>query len=178
MNNSDNDKISLTIYRNGEKKDVEITLYNIETYKVKTLLDFAGSLIFETDDFSSAKSGAPLGSLAMVNVKKGSGLSAIPTYVRYGNDVSYRLVITHLDKHPITDLKSLLDVLPSVITKKFITIDFKNHQPYVEQFNNVLQSGHNFMTTDITLDALDTKPRIMRFDDKTGDWVVEEVKRK
>jgi hypothetical protein len=98
--------------------------------------------------------------------------------VRYGNDVSYRLVITHLDKHPITDLKSLLDVLPSVITKKFITIDFKNHQPYVEQFNNVLQSGHNFMTTDITLDALDTKPRIMRFDDKTGDWVVEEILRK
>jgi hypothetical protein len=34
------------------------------------------------------------------------------------------------------------------------------------------------MTADITLDALDTKPRIMRFDDKTGDWVVEEVKRK
>ncbi len=176
MNNSQDNKISLTIYRNGEKKEVDIKLYNIENYKVKTLLDFAGGLIFEADDFTSSKFGIPLGSLSMVNVKKGSGFSAIPTFVNYHNEVSFRLVIDKLDKHPVTDLKSLVEILPDVISKKFITIDFKNHQPYIESFNGLLQSGHNFMTTDITLDALDVKPRIMRFDDKTGDWGVEEVK--
>jgi S1-C subfamily serine protease len=175
MNISADDKVILTIYRNGEKKDIEIGLYNVMNYQVKKLLDFAGGIIFEADDFTSAKYGIPLGSVAMVNVQKGSGLSAIPTYVRYGNDVSYRLVITALDKNPVTNIASLLDILPQIIKKKFITINFKNHQPYVEQYNGILQSGHNFLTTDITLDALDTKPRIMRFDDKTGDWRVEEI---
>ncbi|MGV2432684.1 MAG UNVERIFIED_CONTAM: hypothetical protein LVQ98_05045 [Rickettsiaceae bacterium] len=94
------------------------------------------------------------------------------------HNVSYRLVINKLDKQNVTNLDSLIGLLPNVIIKKFITIDFSNYQPYVESFNNTLQSGHNSMTSDITLDALDVKPRKMLFDYKTGDWVVEEIKGK
>jgi hypothetical protein len=168
----------LTIYRDGEKKTLEVSLYNIIDYQVKKIVDFAGGIIFEADDYMSAKTGIPLGSVSMVNVQKGSGLSAVPTFVRYDQNVSYRLVINKLDKQNITNLDSLIALLPNVILKKFVTIDFSNYQPYVESFNSTLQSGHNSMTSDITLDALDIKPRKMLFDYKNGDWVVEEIKGK
>ncbi len=176
MNDSKKDKILLTIFRNGEKKDIEVPLYNVLDHQVKTLLDFAGGIIFEADDYTSAKTGISIGSVTMVNVQKGSGLSSIPTLVQYADKISYRLTITELDKHIITNLKSALDIMPEIMTKKFITVGFKNHQPYFEQFNNTMQSGHNVMSSDITLDVLDQKPRVMNFDYKTGDWSVEEVR--
>jgi len=170
------DKIALKIYRNGEELNLQIPLYNILDYQVSKLVDFAGAIIFMADDFTAAKSGLPLGNVGFVNVKQGSGMSKVPTFVRYGDKISYRLSIDKLNNNKITDLDSVINLLPKITKEKFITIDFTNYQPYVENFNGTLQSGHNSMSSDITLDALDIKPRIMEFNPKKGIWDVYEAR--
>lgn len=176
MNKSKTGYINLTIYRDGKDMSIDVPLYDVMDYQVSKLIDFAGAIIFKADDFSAAKTGVALGDVGFVHVKQGSGLSKVPTFVRYGDQVTYRLVIKELNKNKITDLNSVISILPKVVKEKFITIDYENHQPYVEGFNGILQSGHNSMSSDITLDALDVKPRIMEFEFDKGSWKVEEIR--
>jgi len=180
MNLSRSDKVKLTIYREGKKLDLDIPLYDVNKYQIKELVEFAGATVFEADDFVSAKSGMPLGAVSIINIQQGRGLSVVPHFLKLSdnNPPTWRMNIKSLDHHPIADLKSLIDILPDVMSKKFITINFMNYQPTFESFNWVMQSAHNNAVVDVTLDALDAKPRIMRFSHETGDWDVEEIKGK
>ncbi len=178
MNIAGAEKVQLTIYRDGQKLDVHIPLYDVNKYQIKELVEFAGATIFEADDFVSAKSGAPLGAVSIVNIQQGRGMSVVPQLLKLSdnNPATWRINITALDRHPITNLKSLVDALPNVMPKKFITINFVNYQPYFEWFNGVMNTSHSNAVVDVTLDALDAKPRVMTFSNETGDWNVEEVK--
>ena len=179
MNLAKEDKVKLTIYRNGKKMDLEVPLYDVNARQVKTLVEFAGATIFESDDFASAKSGVPLGAVSIVNIKQGGGLSANPFSLKlYDQPPAWRMYVETLDTHPISDLKSFIATLPLVMNKKFITVGVMNHQPFFEPFQGTMQTAHRAGTIDVTLDALDSNPRIMQFDDKTGDWKVEDVKGK
>ena len=178
MNLSGNEKVELIIYRDGKKMELQIPLYDVNKHQVKELVEFAGATIFEADDFVSAKSGAPLGAVSIVNIQQGRGLSVVPQMLRLNdnNPPTWRMNITSLDNHPITNLKSVIEVLPHVMPKKFITINFVNYQPHFEWFNGVMISSHSNAIVDVTLDALDAKPRVMKFSNETGDWSVEEIK--
>lgn len=176
MNRSKTGFINLTIYRDGKEMNIDVPLYNVMDYQVSKLIDFAGAIIFKADDFSAAKYGMAMGDIGFVHVKDGSGLSKIPTLVRYADKITYRLKIEKLNKRKVTDLDSIAAMLPEIVKEKFITIDFTNYQPYFEGFNQVFQSGHHNMSSDITLDALDVKPRIMEFDFAKGQWKVEEIR--
>lgn len=176
MNNSKIGYVNLTIYRDGKDMSIDVPLYDVMDYQVSKIIDFAGAIIFKADDFSAAKTGVALGDVGFVHVKQGSGLSKIPTYVVFRDQLSYRLKIDKLNKKKVTDLDSVTKILPKVVKEKFITIDYTNYQPYVEGYNTTLQSGHNFMSSDITLDALDVKPRIMEFEFDKGEWKVEEIR--
>jgi S1-C subfamily serine protease len=175
MNVTAKDKVMLTIFRNGKKMDIEVPLYNINSHQITKLVQFGGAIIFEADDFMSAKSGIPLGGITIVNIQNGGGLSSIPHFVRYNENVTYRLHIKELNNQPVETLKSVIMALPHVVDKKYITIGYINHQPYFEVFNNAMQSSHNAGVTDITLDAIDIKPRIMTLTEQTGEWVVEDL---
>ena len=56
MNNA-NENITLTIFRNGQKLDKEVKLYDLEKIKFAGCLILLGN-IFEADDYAAAKSGA------------------------------------------------------------------------------------------------------------------------
>ena len=64
--NAAKDIITLTIFRNGQKLDKEIKLYDLEKTKILQMIDFAGAIFFEVDDYAAAKSGIPIGSVAIV----------------------------------------------------------------------------------------------------------------
>lgn len=176
MNKSKTNYVNLTIYRDGKDINIDVPLYDVMNYQVSNLVDFAGAIIFKADDYSAAKYGLALGDVAFVHVKEGSGMSKIPTLVRYADKITYRLKIEKLNKRKVTDLDSVISILPKIVKEKFITIDYTNYQPYFEEFNQIFQSSHNYMSSDITLDALDAKPRMMKFDFSKGEWKVEEIR--
>ncbi|MEY3197150.1 MAG: hypothetical protein RLZZ59_518, partial [Pseudomonadota bacterium] len=175
MDSSDKDFVNLTIFRNGKEINIEVPLYDVNSHQITKLVQFGGGVIFEADDFVSAKSGIPLGALAIFNIQNGGGLSAIPHFVRYNDSITYRLRIKTLDNIQLDNLDSLVSVLSNVVKKKYITIEYVNHQPYFELFNNTMQSSHDAGITDITLDAIDIKPRVLKLDSSKGEWVVEDL---
>jgi len=56
MDEAVDNSAKLTIYRDGQRIETTVKLYDVNKYKVSQMLDFAGAIFFETDDYASAKS--------------------------------------------------------------------------------------------------------------------------
>lgn len=173
MNNAKSNKISLTIIRDGKKIDKDVKLYNIEKNKVSRMLDFAGGLFFEADDFVSSKSGVPIGSVALANVQTGSSFSSIPEMFAQDNKSVYRLWIKSLNSSTVNNLAELISATNKAIADKYINIEYRNFQPYYPTFapDRGFISAHKNLMGDITFDSIDTKPRIIKFDEQKLEWV-------
>ena len=89
----------------GKKLEKEIATYDLNKQKVTKMFDFAGALFFEVDDFVSHISGAPLGSVATVNVQTGSSFSSIPEMYIQDYKSVYRIVINELTNQKIEKLQ-------------------------------------------------------------------------
>jgi S1-C subfamily serine protease len=178
MNMATKDQVELVIYRNGEKLKKAVKLYDINKNKVTKMLDFAGALFFEADDFVASKSGIPLGSVALANVQTGSSFSVIPEmYVQNYKNI-YRLVIKTINGHQIQSLSDVIKAMDTAIEQKFISVSYKNYQPYFPKFggDRGFISSHEDLVEDITFDSIDTSPRLLKFDEVTSRWVNEEIK--
>ncbi len=169
------ESVKLTIYRNGEKLDKVLQVYNIEAHKVARMLNFAGATFFEADDYCSDKSGVQIGGLMVANVQTGSSFSSIPLSFTQSDRQFYRLAIQAVDFVKLSSLDDLIKVVPDLIAKKFITVDFKNRQPLFQPFDNILISDHTDLSSDITLDSIETKPRIFKYDAQKLEWVGEDL---
>lgn len=175
--NEAKDKISLTIFRNGEKLEKEVNLYDLEKHKVTRMLDFAGAIFFEVDDYVASMSGASIGSVAIANVQTGSSFSTIPEMFMQNYKNIYRLVINSVNNNKIENLDDLIKTVSEAISQKFIHITYTNHQPYYPIFDPAAGfiSSQDQLMQDITFDSIDTKPRILKYDDIANQWVSEEL---
>lgn len=175
--NEAKETIMLTIYRNGEKLEKEVKLYDLEKTKVHRMIDFAGALFFEIDDFAAVRSGAPLGSVGVVNVQTGSSFSSIPQMFVQNYKSIYRLVINSLNNNKISNLDDLAKTINSLVQQKFINITYTNYQPFYPAFSpeSGFISSQDKMMQDITFDSIDTKPRMLKYDDAACEWVSEDL---
>jgi hypothetical protein len=176
MNESKNNKIELGIYRNGKNIQVSVDLYDVGGNKINKMVEFGGAIFFESDDFFSHKTGIPLKTLAIDNINQGMSMSVVPTKWVSGNKALYRISPTKIGDKKVTTLDEFIEVIGSLGSNKFTTIDFKNYQPYYQGYNDLIISSHEVLKTDITLDNVDFKPRIFQFDDKELGWKVIEMK--
>lgn len=175
--NKSGSKISLTIYRNGKKLEKEIATYDLNKQKVTEMFDFAGALFFEVDDFVSHISGAPLGSVATVNVQTGSSFSSIPEMYIQDYKSVYRIVINELNNQKIEKLEDLMQASKNAIQKKHVNLVYTNYQPYRPEFNGqmMFNSAHETLVQDITFDSIDTKPRLLQFNNEAYEWVAKDL---
>jgi S1-C subfamily serine protease len=174
MNEATEGKIKLTVIRNGKKLEKEVKIYDLEKNKISQMLDFAGGIFFEADDFSAAKSGVPLGSVAIANVQTGSSFSSIPEMFVQDYKNVYRIVIKSLARTVINSLDDLIAATNQAIKEKYVNLEYRNYQPYFPQFGDRgFISSHEDLMQDITFDSIDTKPRILKFNTKSNEWVSE-----
>lgn len=169
------ESVKLTIYRNGEKLDKVVKVYDVEANKVSRMLNFAGATFIEADDYCSDKSGIKIGGLMVANVQTGSSFSSIPLSFTQDDRQFYRLAISSMDSVPLSGIDDLIKVLPNLIAKKFITVDFKNRQPLFQPFDNILLSDHADFSSDLTLDSIETKPRLFKYDAQKMEWLGEDL---
>lgn len=170
---SNKEEIKLTIYRDGNKIDFNIKLYNIENNKVKRMLNFGGATFFESDDFTSSKSGLPMGSLCFANVQTGSSFSSIPLNFSYNDRSFYRIALKSMGGYKTQNLDDLISVIPGLIKKKFIFMEFKNYLPYYQQFGKILISDHADVSADIILDSIDTEARLLEYSQEKMEWILQ-----
>jgi len=139
------------------------------------MLDFAGGLFFEADDFVAAKSGIPIGSVALANVQTGSSFSSIPEIFVQNYKSVYRIIIKSINGVIITSLDDIIMATNDAINQKYINLEYQNFQPYFPQFgaDSGFISAHEHFMQDITFDSIDTKPRVLKFDDNASEWISE-----
>jgi hypothetical protein len=172
MNESKENKITLGIYRGGKNMQIIVDLYDVGTNKINKMVEFGGAMFFESDDFFSHKTGIPLKHLAIDNINQGMSMSVIQAKWISGNKAVYRISPTKIDDKQISNLEQFISVVSKFKDNKFTTIDFKNYQPYYQGFDSIIISSHENLTTDITLDNVDFKPRIFKFNSKNLNWDV------
>ncbi|MFK7973921.1 MAG: S1C family serine protease [Rickettsiaceae bacterium] len=171
MSQVTSDTIKLTIIREGQKILKEIKLYDIEHNKISKMVDFAGGLFFAADDYVAAKSGIPIGSIALANVQTGSSFSSIPEMFVQNHKSIYRIQIQSLNSNEIKSLTDLTSAINTAIKKKYVGVNYRNFQPYYPSFGNGFISAHEELTQDITFDSIESKPRILTYDRSRYEWV-------
>lgn len=177
MDNSKDANIKLTIFRNGKKLDQQVSLYDVNNNKISKMINFGGAVFFEADDYFSKRSGIPLKALSIASVQSGSSFSTIPTYFTRDYKNVYRLQIFEMKDLKLSNIDDLIKFLPNITKDKFITVRFRNYQPYYANFGyNELISSHDDMIADITLDSIDTKPYILKYNTISYDWDMEDIK--
>ncbi|HJD65612.1 S1C family serine protease [Rickettsia bellii] len=177
MDNSKNAVTKLVIFRDGKKLEQTVNLYNVNNNKISRMVNFGGAIFFEVDDYFSNKSGIPLKSLAIASVQSGSSFSSIPTFFTKDYKNVYRLQIFEMKDLKLNNLDDLIKLMPNITKDKFITIRFKNYQPYYAHFGyNEIISSHDEMSADITLDSIDTKPYILKYNNVSYEWNTENIK--
>lgn len=175
MDNSKNPNIKLVIYREGKKIEQTIDLYNINSNKIEQLVNFGGAIFFEADDYFSSKSGVPLKALTIATVQSGSSFSTIPAYFTQDYKNLYRTHIYAIENYKLDNITDLIKYMPSITKEKFITIRFKNYQPYYSSFGHSFISSHDDMIADIVLDSIDTKPYILKYNSISNEWGTEDI---
>ncbi|MGX6959728.1 MAG: S1C family serine protease [Rickettsia endosymbiont of Pentastiridius leporinus] len=177
MDNFKGIAIKLTIYRDGKKLEQSVDLYNINSNKITKMINFGGATFFEADDYFSKKSGVPLKALSIDSVQSGSSFSSIPTFFTRDYKNVYRLQIFEMKDLKMSNLNDLIKLMPNITKDKYITVRFKNYQPYYANFGyHELISSHDDMTADITLDSIDTKPYILKYNSVSHEWDMENIK--
>lgn len=175
MNFSNSEKIVLTIYRDGQKLDFNINLYDINEHKITKMVEFAGAMIFEANDVVSYLSGIAAKSVVLSSeIQQGMSMSVIPTYgVGYDNVKSYRIKLLSLGGFAINNLDSLLSSITKLNRNKFTFIEFENYQAYHSGMDDYMISAHEILRSDITLDNADFSPRVFFFNNKELEWQLE-----
>jgi S1-C subfamily serine protease len=174
MNSSKNEKIKLLVYRNGTKTEVIVDLYDINQNKIQQMVEFGGAIIFEADDFFSQKTGMPLKSLAIANISEGMSMSVIQTKWIHGDKAIYRIKPVSIGGVQVKDLNQLIQEIINLNQQKFTTLEFQNYHPYFQKFDGIMISDHENLTSDITLDSIDLKPRVFYFNQLSLDWDVSQ----
>ncbi|WP_041405091.1 MULTISPECIES: S1C family serine protease [spotted fever group] len=177
MDNFKGIAIKLTIFREGKKLEQAVDLYDVNNNKIAKMINFGGAVFFEADDYFSHKSGIPLKALSIASVQSGSSFSSIPTFFTKDYKNVYRLQIFEMKDLALSNLDDLVKFLPAITKEKFITVRFRNYQPYYANFGyNELISSHDDMIADVTLDSIDTKPSILKYNTIAHDWDMENIK--
>ncbi|HJD55884.1 MAG TPA: S1C family serine protease [Rickettsia endosymbiont of Pyrocoelia pectoralis] len=177
MDNFKGIAIKLTIYRDGKKLEQSVDLYNINSNKITKMINFGGATFFEADDYFSKRSGIPLKALSIASVQSGSSFSSIPTFFTRDYKNVYRLQIFEMKDLKMSNLNDLIKFMPNITKDKYLIIRFKNYQPYYANFGyHELISSHDDMTADITLDSIDTKPYILKYNNVSYEWDMENIK--
>ena len=115
--------------------------------------------------------------MAIANVQTGSSFSSIPEMFIQNYKSVYRLVVESMNNQKIETLDDLAKVVNNAIKQKFINITYKNHQPYFTTFDQEsgFVSSQEQLMQDITFDRIDTKPRILIYDQTLNEWISKEI---
>lgn len=173
MNSTKRDFITLTICRNGEWLTIDVPLYNLESHKLKRMVQFAGALFFEVDDLFSDKTGIAPRRVTFCNSIQNSTFSKIKCFPNNGG-ANYLCDVLLLDNEPVSNLDQLIKMIPKLKTKKIFTIDYSLVCPISENESEMFGmrfSNADLYKADVEYDESSAEPRLFTFDSKLMVWI-------
>ncbi|WP_194966513.1 serine protease family protein [Rickettsia endosymbiont of Cardiosporidium cionae] len=130
ISNAVDSKIDLVIYRNGEVLNIEVPIIDINKYSISKILDLDGSIIFESDYYTSAIWGIPLGKVVLTHIKDTNILKdKIPSNGYYDDIPKFRVVIESVNGIPISSIDNLVTILQQIKNLRHIRLGYKSYVP-------------------------------------------------
>lgn len=126
QNKSTRDHILLTICRRGFFQDITIPLYNLENHRITRMVQFGGTVFFETDDFSSRLGGVLPKTLTFCFAQPNTIFKEI-FHSSFEKINVYTLELVAVNSQPIYRLDELITGIPIWIKQKYFTVDYINH---------------------------------------------------
>lgn len=166
IDNFNGNSIKFEVYRDGNKKVVNVNLFDVDKNKVKRMLKFAGATFFESDDLVSRISGNRQNTIGVCSVDSNSPFASHFSFMR---DVTMARILS-LNGNNVTDFKSLVTTLKKIKDKKYVELSFINYVPY-ETYGRTVVLDHEKITADLVLNPADNKFQIFEFDEKKMEWV-------
>ena len=172
MNHTEASQVCLTIFRNGQWIDVAVPLYDLETRTIKRMVSFGGALFFETDDIFSDKVGVPAGTLTFSNAQVGTTFTNVLHFTERGY-MHFGLKLSAIDGMLINNLDQLLQHIPTLVDKKYCTLDYilllPINDPVSELFGQRF-SQQDMQKADIEYDSNAPVPKLFTFNREKMQW--------
>ena len=115
--------ISIVVYRNGKKKEIEVPTFELDNVSKMKMLSFAGAVFFETPHeykiaFGKAKTGVYMSDCE-------SGSAFMDVFSQNGSDyITSGIQIVSINDKEINTIDDLANALPAVCKKKVFTLKF------------------------------------------------------
>lgn len=115
--------IKVTVYRNGNKKELELQTYELSMAPKMKLLSFAGTTFFETTNELRINLGKNSRAVYMTDSEVGSPFMEIsnPTNGNYQGGV---FQITSIDGKKVGSIDDIIDIIPTLFNKKVFIVKF------------------------------------------------------
>ena len=167
---NENEKVKLSVYRNGKIENIEVTTYDLESARLKEMISFGGAMFFKADDLTRVLVDAKLGELLIGYAQPGSSFESNIPGLPWGR--AGRLVLLRalkLNGKELDSLNTLAQLIPSLITKKDLLLEYKNY--LIEQtYNDSLQTSRRNALSDVRYSGYDDVPTYFKYNDKTHRW--------
>ncbi len=124
LNKVANNTAQVTIYREDQLLDINVTVYKSNQHDIKRMVSFGGALFFETDLAWSDKLGVPPGSLSFHSVDAGTTFKASQNHPILNKGLFYG-IIEKIDHEPVLTLDDLIDKIPALIEKGVFSIHYQ-----------------------------------------------------
>lgn len=163
---------SITIYRQGKKKTVQVSTYDLDKNLIRQMLTFGGATFYEVDHQTKFVTGVPYGAVFVSNIRPGTTFDNKFPPIAGTNKLFIHL--TAIDNTPVKTLEDLERIIPELVKKKDFTVTYMNYAFYI---------GHSGMPVfarfeayqEISYDPLDGDLSLFTFDEKNHKWTVKNV---
>mgnify|MGYP001366474549 CR=1 FL=1 len=115
--------ILLTIYRNGEKKEIETPTFEMSTSSKMKLLSFAGTTFFETTPELKINLGKNNSGVYISDSEAGSAFMDISSPSNDGCPIGGAQIVS-IDGKKVSSIDDVADIIPSLFKKKVFNVKF------------------------------------------------------
>ncbi|MEM7173885.1 MAG: S1C family serine protease [Bacteroidota bacterium] len=159
MSKAPQSHITLDIYRQGKMTQVKVPLYDMHKHAIKKLVYFGGAYWFEADDCWAYNVAMKPRSVTFYKIEQGKSFSTS----KYFRPRRFHSTVTHLNGKPIKSLDELIGLIPTLIKKGKLNIEF-------------LKLTQQPDSSDIEYNPNDPAPTVFTYNPKTLAWDIEKIK--
>lgn len=155
--------ISITVYRDGSKKDISVSTHMMESSDDRRLLSFAGATFFETNDDVKVANGTSKKAVFITNSEPGSPFTEVTSSP---NDPFEKNLfqITMIDGERITDIDDMIKILPNLMKKKTFSLRYIKVGGDGEEISVTAKYSPEFVES-----------TLYTFDKETLSWIVKSI---
>lgn len=167
FNTIDAETVTITVFRQGKKMDVQVGFENLQKNDVTRMVQFGGATFFEANDYIRYFTNVSKKAVFVTNIREGSSFAGRIMPIPGINYVMLNVV--GFSGKPVHSLDDLIKIIPELVASKDFNMLYKNYGTLVA-YDNVPLFSHGISTQEVSFEAIDGPPMLYTFDTQNLTW--------